>query len=160
MLSNLDILVLYVPWDNATHICTYLHTSDPTFTPIVYIARQGFGSVIWYLYIVRTECPKIYRQSVLHQLKHTANLYWRRCSRIVVNFWTLSKYSNWWQDSWYKVIWICRSTWVARYLWKSCRDGQNNKMAGYPGLMLEQISGKIWILILISGLVLDINKII
>ena len=39
-------LVLYIACANATHICTYLHTCHATFTPIVYIERQGFGSVI------------------------------------------------------------------------------------------------------------------
>ena len=27
-----------------------------------------------------TECPKIYRKSVRHLLKYTANLYFKRCS--------------------------------------------------------------------------------
>ena len=41
--------------------------------------------------ISATECPKIYRKSVLHLLKYTANLYFKPMQyRFAVNFETLS----------------------------------------------------------------------
>ena len=43
-------------------------------------AHQGTTPLYHYRWYLCTECPKIYRKSVLHLLKYTENLYLSRCS--------------------------------------------------------------------------------
>ena len=49
---------------------------------------------MWVRVVQYTECPKIYRKSILHLLKFTANLYLGRCSTyFALNFGTLNTYN-------------------------------------------------------------------
>ena len=48
----------------------------------LYITKQteALGGIVFKNASEGTECPKIYRKSVRHLLRHTANLYFSRCS--------------------------------------------------------------------------------
>ena len=65
--------------DTATVTMTYGGTTSKQFNIFV---QQIECSAEWRLAFKQqcTECPKIYRKSVLHLLKYTANLYLSRCS--------------------------------------------------------------------------------
>ena len=52
--------------------------------PHILVSLQTFFNLdldLQKTYFRSTECPKIYRKSVLHLLNHTANIYLSRCSK-------------------------------------------------------------------------------